>query len=330
MLLLETRDLEIGYQPEKVLQSGIDFRLSAGTIVSLMGQNGVGKTTFIKTIHGLMPALAGQIEIMGEDIAQFSRQELATKFAVVLTEKPPVSNITVRDLIALGRHPHNNWLGMLSPGDKVAIDKAIDLTRINYIADKSLHELSDGQFQKVMIARALAQETDIIVLDEPVAHLDLNNKIEVLLLLRQIADEGKGVLISTHDMQVTTQLSDELWLFDFNTSVRHGLPEDLIVSGTLSKALFLEEHPYDLIHHRLLVNTRGPAVQVEGDPEIVYWTSQALHRGGFKVASKGFVTITCSQGKWQTADRDFYSIRELIAWLSEVQETLQKANLEDN
>ena len=314
MSLIHTQALHIGYSDSRVLQSDLNLAVRPGEIVSLMGQNGVGKTTFLKTIHGLLPPVSGAIWLGDKPLQKLSRLEIAQQCALVLTEKPPGLHLSVMELIAMGRHPYSNWLGLLSTADKQAIEKAISQTRIEYIAEKKLGELSDGQLQKVMIARALAQETDLIILDEPVAHLDLNNKIEVMFLLREIADQGVGILISTHDIQVTTQLSDQLWLFGFSGSAQTGLPEDLILNGEFEKILYLQHHRYDLIHHRIRQSTAGPVIQLEGEEAITYWTEQALKRAGFQVG-KSEVLVNCDAGKWQVGEEERSSLDSLIAYL---------------
>ena len=314
MSLIHTQALHIGYSDSRVLQSDLNLAVRPGEIVSLMGQNGVGKTTFLKTIHGLLPPVSGAIWLGDKPLQKLSRLEIAQQCALVLTEKPPGLHLSVMELIAMGRHPYSNWLGLLSTADKQAIEKAISQTRIEYIAEKKLGELSDGQLQKVMIARALAQETDLIILDEPVAHLDLNNKIEVMFLLREIADQGVGILISTHDIQVTTQLSDQLWLFGFSGSAQTGLPEDLILNGEFEKILYLQHHRYDLIHHRIRQSTAGPVIQLEGEEAITYWTEQALKRAGFQVGQSE-VLVNCDAGKWQVGEEERSSLDSLIAYL---------------
>ncbi|XOV93166.1 MAG: ABC transporter ATP-binding protein [Bacteroidota bacterium] len=294
MSLLQTKSLSIGF-PRKngdiMLQSDINLTIEKGETVSLMGQNGVGKTTFIKTLAGLLTPLSGSIYYNQKILSEISSMELAQKMSLVLTEKPFNFNITPVELIAIARHPYSNWIGMLSNADKDAIEWAVSETNINYIANKKLYELSDGQLQKVMIARALAQETDLIILDEPAAHLDLNNKIEVMLLLRKIAAKGKGILISTHDLQVSTQLSDKLMLFNFNDKIQEGVPEDLILNKTLQKGLYLEGYGYDMIHGTLNLEQEGPSINLSGDADTKFWVSMALKRKGFKVLEKGGETM---------------------------------------
>jgi iron complex transport system ATP-binding protein len=180
----------------------------------------------------------------------------------------------------------------------MVIDEVITNTNINYLADKKLYELSDGQFQKVMIARALVQETDFIILDEPTAHLDLSNKIEVMLLLREIAARGKGVLIATHDLQISLQLSDWVWLFNFNEPIVIGTPEDLVLHGLIEKGLFPNNHNVDLISGtvKVIKPTRGE-ITLSGDENVVFWTSQALKRNGFKITDEPVpLKVVCSKG----------------------------------
>lgn len=297
MSLLSTKSLSIGYHKgseSKVLQQNINLMLQEGEIVSLMGQNGVGKTTFIKTLAGLLEPISGSVLYGEQNIKEVSSSELARKMSLVLTEKPFNFNITPIELISISRHPYSNWIGVLSPQDKQVIEWALEVTHLNYIADKKLYELSDGQLQKVMIARALAQETDIIILDEPAAHLDLNNKIEVMLLLKKIAKQGKSILISTHDLQVSTQLSDRLLLFNFNEEAKEGIPEDLILKGILQKSLYLDQYGYDMISGTINIDQSGLPIHVTGDSSVKFWVTMALKRKGYVVKEeKPDLVVNC-------------------------------------
>lgn len=325
MKLMHTQSLTIGYtegRTNKVLQENINLSLSSGEIISLMGQNGVGKTTFIKTLSGLHKGISGSVLHQDRLIDEFSKSALAKQISVVLTEKPFAAHLSVIELIALGRHPYSNWLGRLSTSDKQAIDVAMNQTNINYLARKKLYQLSDGQFQKVMIARALAQETDLIILDEPTAHLDLSNKIEIMLLLKSIAGNGKGVLIATHDLQVSLQLSDRLWLFNFNRPVLDGCPEDLILQGAIDQTLFPVNNNIDLttgtVKH---LDERKGNVLLQGDPTMVHWTAQALQRNGYAVNkdTNSLISINCIDCIWKLESKDtstsFDSIKDLLMHL---------------
>ena len=322
---MHTQSLTIGYtegRTNKVLQENINLSLSSGEIISLMGQNGVGKTTFIKTLSGLHKGISGSVLHQDRLIDEFSKSALAKQISVVLTEKPFAAHLSVIELIALGRHPYSNWLGRLSTSDKQAIDVAMNQTNINYLARKKLYQLSDGQFQKVMIARALAQETDLIILDEPTAHLDLSNKIEIMLLLKSIAGNGKGVLIATHDLQVSLQLSDRLWLFNFNRPVLDGCPEDLILQGAIDQTLFPVNNNIDLTTGTVKrLDERKGNVLLQGDPTMVHWTAQALQRNGYAVNkdTNSLISINCIDCIWKLESKDtstsFDSIEDLLMHL---------------
>ncbi|MDG1106748.1 MAG: ABC transporter ATP-binding protein [Cyclobacteriaceae bacterium] len=325
MKLIHTQSLAIGYiegGTNKVLQENINLSLSSGEIISLMGQNGVGKTTFIKTLSGLHKGISGSVYHNDRLIDEFSKSSLAKQISVVLTEKPFTAHLSVIELIALGRHPYSNWLGRLNTSDKQAIDLAMSQTNIDYLARKKLYQLSDGQFQKVMIARALAQETDLIILDEPTAHLDLSNKIEIMLLLKSIAGSGKGVLIATHDLQVSLQLSDRLWLFNFNQPVLDGCPEDLILQGAIDQTLFPINNNIDLTTGTVKnLDEHKGNVLLQGDPTMVHWTAQALQRNGYAVNkdSPTSIIINCLDYFWKLKSKDtstsFDSIEDLLMHL---------------
>ena len=325
MSLIQIQSLAIGYNERginKVLQENINLSISRGEIISIMGQNGVGKTTFIKTLTGLQKRISGSIYHQQRTIDKISKSALAKLISVVLTEKPFAAHLSVIELIALGRYPYSNWLGRLSISDKRAIDLSISKTKIDYLANKKLYQLSDGQFQKVMIARALAQETDMIILDEPTAHLDLSNKIEIMLLLKSIASSGKGVLIASHDLQVSLQLSDRLWLFNFNRPVLEGCPEDLILRGAIDQTLFPVNNNINLstgtVRH---LDEHKGNILVHGDPSIVHWTAQALQRNGYAVNTdkSASISINCLDSLWMLDNKDtsvsFNSIENLLRHL---------------
>lgn len=236
MSLVSTQNLTIGYG-EKKLAGNISVELHRGQLVGLIGQNGVGKSTLLRTMAGLQPRLSGKLFLDSRPLEQLTPKEIAKKLSIVLTGKPDILNLTVIELVTLGRYPYSGWLGLLRAMDKQKIEEAITQMEINYIAGKRLFELSDGQLQKALIARALAQDTDIILLDEPTSHLDLRNKIEVLNLLKKIAENQKAVLISTHEVQQATHFCDEFWCMDFGKKMLVGNPKTLVQSGGLQEYL---------------------------------------------------------------------------------------------
>ena len=239
MDLLSINNLSIGFSPNKILAKNIHVTLKTGQMVGLTGQNGVGKSTFIRTICGLQPRIHGEIALNGKEILSQKQKDLAKKISVVFTGKPESLNLTVLELITLGRHPYSGWLGILTKEDKKKIEEAISLMKIDYLIKKQLYELSDGQLQKVMIARSLAQETEIIILDEPTSHLDIKNKIDVFHLLKGLAKSGKSILISSHEIQLAAMECDVFWCMDFNKKMVVDTPHELITSGKVQEYLHI-------------------------------------------------------------------------------------------
>ena len=207
-----TRDLSIGYKTkseETIIGENINLELNYGSLVALVGINGVGKSTLLRTLSGIQKPLKGQVFLNDIEIRNYDEALLAQNLSLVLTERLPPSNLTVYEIVALGRQPYTNWIGRLSSKDKEQISNAISLTGISEMVHKKHYEISDGQLQKVLIARALAQDTEIIILDEPTTHLDLQHKASLLQLLKKLARETeKCILYSTHDIDMAIQVSD--------------------------------------------------------------------------------------------------------------------------
>ena len=212
MILL--KKLSIGYRQKtdsrKVLKD-VNLSIFSGELVCLLGPNGIGKSTLLRTLSGLLPKLSGTIMINGRALEEYSEKELSKQVGVVLTDHPQLRNMRVEELVALGRSPYTNFFGGLSSEDKVFVDEAISLVGIDKLRGRMIRELSDGERQKVMIARALAQQTPVIILDEPTAFLDFPSKVEVMKLLRNLAhDMHKTILLSTHDLDLAVRLADTL------------------------------------------------------------------------------------------------------------------------
>ena len=244
-IVLSTENLGIGYQKKNrqiKIASGINVELREAELVALIGVNGVGKSTFLRTISGVQPELSGKILIKDQDRKEIAADQLAALISLVLTEQPLSKNLGVLELVALGRQPYTNWLGSLSSEDKEKVNKAIELVNIREIQQKKCFELSDGQLQKVLIARALAQNTPIMILDEPTSHLDLYHKAQVLKLLKQLTEEtGKAIIFATHEINLALQLCDRLILMT-SEGIVQGSPEELIQKGAF-ESIF----PKDLI-----------------------------------------------------------------------------------
>lgn len=236
--ILKSEGLSIGYTSKKkivTIQEGLDIVVKKSRLIALLGKNGIGKSTLIRTLLGMQPSLAGSIELLGRPLHSYSSAEIAQKVAVVLTEPIPENNLTVYELIALGRQPYTNWVGRLSEEDKNQIDVAIRNCQVENFINKKHFELSDGQRQRVMIARALAQNTELIILDEPTAHLDMQYKLEVFDLLETLVRKfGKTILFSSHEVPTALAVADELWLLK-NSGLSTGATEALIASNEISK-----------------------------------------------------------------------------------------------
>jgi iron complex transport system ATP-binding protein len=241
--ILTTTSLSIGYHSKRdhhVIAENLNLNLAAGHLISLVGANGIGKSTLLRTITGIQKPLRGAVFLNEKNIHDFQALELAQNLSLVLTEKLPPSNLTVFELIALGRQPYTNWLGNLSGEDHEKINQAIALTHIEHLVTKKHHEISDGQLQIVLIARALAQDTPLIILDEPTTHLDLLHKVSVFKLLKKLSLETeKCILFSTHDIDLAIQLSDEMIVMT-EENVELDQPCNLITRGIFN-SLFKDD-----------------------------------------------------------------------------------------
>lgn len=230
-IILSAQQLSIGYHTKKqtdTIARDINLAFAEGSLIALIGANGIGKSTLLRTLTGIQKPLHGEVTLNRKNITAYTPPSLAQNLAVVLTESLPPSNLSVFELVALGRQPYTNWLGSLSPEDLEKVNTALELTQIEHLVHKKHFEISDGQLQKVLIARALAQDTPLIVLDEPTTHLDLQHKVNLIRLLKKLAAEtGKCILYSTHDLDLALQLSDEIVVMTVGNVIQ-GAPQYLI------------------------------------------------------------------------------------------------------
>lgn len=236
---IRIRNLSIGYTSKhsvKVVTEGITDTIRSGELTCLLGENGSGKSTLLRTLSGFLPPLSGDITILGKPLKAYREKELATVIGVVLTEKNNLQNMTVEELVGMGRSPYTGFWGRLSAGDRAKVGEALAMVGISSLRDRLVQTLSDGERQKVMIAKALAQETPIIFLDEPTAFLDYPSKVEILHLLHRLSREmQKTVFLSTHDLELALQIADQLWLMAKGGGVHTGTPEDLTQDGSLER-----------------------------------------------------------------------------------------------
>lgn len=289
-MALNIVDLEIGYRQRSraiSIASNLNLSFSEGELICLMGPNGVGKSTLLRTITGLQQPLAGSIEIAGQDLFSLSSKERARLLAVVLTESSSNGLMTVKEAVALGRYPHTNWRDEKSTTDLEHITSAIHIVGLEERAEQPLLELSDGYLQKVSIARALCQDTPLIILDEPTVHLDVRNKREVMELLRRLCTEkNKSVLISTHDLNLAKTFADRIWLFD-DGEISTGIPEDLILQGKIQK-VFGESDDYQIR------KTKQLEVTLHGDGQLVSLVEDALKKAGIENKVDSAIQIQCT------------------------------------
>ena len=239
-MALQTRDVTIGYrrrrQPDIVLASQLNLRLRPGTLVGLLGVNGVGKSTLLRTLAGTQAPLAGSVLLAGRDLRRLGAGDLARRLSMVLTRSPSAVAMTGFELVALGRLPHTDWLGKLRADDRRMVAWALEAVDARDLANESVAELSDGQRQKLMIARALAQETEVMLLDEPTAFLDLPRRIETMQLLKALAhDTSRAILAATHELDLALRHCDALWLMS-GRGIQVGEPAQLAGDGSISRA----------------------------------------------------------------------------------------------
>lgn len=276
-------NLTLGY-PNKTVLTGVDFDLRSGELTALLGANGSGKSTLIKTLCGFIKPLDGTLLLDGKSVNSFSKRVLSQKIGVVLTEKNSEGGLRVSEMVGLGRYPYTGFFGRLTTEDMYVVEDSLAKIGIESMRDRYVSELSDGERQKVMIAKSLAQECPVIILDEPTAYLDLKSKVEITSLLHSLAvRENKCILMSTHDLELALQLSDKLWLISKDKPFEYGATEDLILRGALN-GIFGDNNSVEFdssVGMFKSVKSSTYKVEIEGDPESIFWINNALLRGGY-------------------------------------------------
>ena len=282
---IELQNLSIGYitkKERKVVAEGITANIQSGELTCLLGANGIGKSTLLRTLSAFQPKLAGEVFVQGKEIASYTEKQLSKLLSVVLTEKCDVKNMSARELIGLGRSPYTGFWGTLNEDDKQMVDKAISLVKIENLANRMVDTLSDGERQKVMIAKALAQDTPIIFLDEPTAFLDFPSKVEIMQLLHRLSRKtNKTIFLSTHDLELAVQIADKIWLIDKQSSVTIGTPEDLSLSGKLSSFFARKGIIFDEESGLFRVeNSYNRKIRLSGHGQLYTMVRKALLRNG--------------------------------------------------
>jgi iron complex transport system ATP-binding protein len=288
--MLTSTSLTVGYQNKPMLE-GLSLQLRPAELVCLIGPNGAGKSTLLRTLAGMQSPMSGEVWLEGQDLHKMPATELAKHLAIVLTSRVDAGNLSAYALVSLGRHPYTDWLGRLTSNDETVIQRAMTLTGCLSLAARPIHELSDGERQKVMIARALAQEPRILLLDEPTAFLDLPRRVELLLLLKKLARETQcAILLSTHDLDLALRIADTLWLLSSDHQMSVGLPEELALNGALGRTFQGEGVDFDHASggFRVYQPVLGP-ISLHGDQDgiAMAWTWRALERLGYEVSNGG-------------------------------------------
>jgi len=290
--VLKTYDLSIGYHlkrgEDKILHRNIGLDLYGGEITCLLGPNGSGKSTLIRTFSGFQAALGGDLLINEKSLNQYSAKELAKVVSVVLTEHPVVGQMNVFSMVAFGRSPYTGFLGKLAKEDYHIIEKALENAGITELRNRQFQSLSDGERQKVFIAKSLAQETPLMFLDEPTAFLDFPSKVEILQLLRKTAwEQNKAILLSTHDLNLALQFADKIWLMGQDKPIVTGVPEDLVLSGKFANYFDHKNISFDKTTGTFTFDAATKqAIVVSGQHIKLDWLKKALHRKGFEVLNE--------------------------------------------
>ncbi len=288
-MILETKNLTIGYTHKKkvtrVVAESITISLRAGELVCLLGPNGAGKSTLMRTIAGIQRPLSGEVLLAGKNITQLDARTIAQQLSVVLTERVDAGMLSAYALVALGRSPYTNWAGKLTEEDTRIVQEAITAVSATDLAPRQVNELSDGERQKIMIARALAQEPQLMILDEPTAYLDLPRRVEVMRILRHLArSKQRAILLSTHDLDLALRTADKIWLMPQEGPLCVGSPEDLVMDGSFAETFLREGVTFDPHSGSFKIeHSAAGDVDLIGEGLPATWARRALEREGFLV-----------------------------------------------
>lgn len=287
--MLQTSALAIGYKnggkTPRVVANHLNLQLNAGEFVCLVGPNGVGKSTLLRTVIGLQPKLAGEIQLSGRKLATYHPRELANQVSVVLTSPISVGAMRVDELVAMGRFPFTGLFDRMTDHDWDVVHETLRVVGVDKLSHRYIHTLSDGERQKVMIARALAQEPRLLVLDEPTAYLDLPGRVVVMNLLHDLASgKDKAVLTSTHELDLALRHADRIWLMNDEGQISQGAPEDLVLNGSFAQIFNRAGVRFDPLSGSFDTQNRGSKpVFLEGQGPEAIWTRRALLRAGYRV-----------------------------------------------
>jgi iron complex transport system ATP-binding protein len=323
--ILKIDSLKIGYASGRnagVILPPLYASARKGELVAVLGRNGIGKSTLLRTIAGVQPSLGGTVLINGENTAVFSGIQLAQRIGYISTEVVKVSHMRVYDLVALGRFPYTNWIGRIDNAAHAIIKEAIIKTGLAHFESRFISELSDGERQRAMIARVMAQDADILIMDEPTAFLDITGKYEIINLMRDLAAAGKAIIFSTHDFSIAINQADKIWLVQENSLIE-GSPEDLLLANTFDHLFDQKVVGFNPDDGSFVFHTEPCGkIFIEGVGILRQWTIKALARKGINVADVKtipYIQLPSGNGEWTLVTGDsaqsFKSIYDLISRL---------------
>jgi iron complex transport system ATP-binding protein len=327
---ITAKQLSIGYQhnaKETIVASGLDCSLCGGEFVCLLGPNGAGKSTLIRTLAGMQKPLAGEIRLSGKTMSDITPRERARAVSVVLTEVMSSGVMDAYSLVSLGRHPYSGWFGGLTGQDRERIDWSIDAVGARPLANRQVSELSDGERQKISIARALAQEAKLMLLDEPTAYLDLPRRVELMSILRNLAhQENLALLLSTHDLDLALRFADRVWLMTPEGNLLQAAPEALALNGQFAEVFATENLEWDVSTGSFRAHPVACLkVRLEGQGIERVWTQRALERLGFGISEddgKTAFSLKVNKNLWEVERfgliQNFEDIESLIEWIHSV------------
>ncbi len=329
---IQLKDLTIGYTTGKQatpIVSHIHEQLNSGELTCLLGANGIGKSTLLKTISGFLPLIDGSVSILNKPIQEYTPKQLAKVVSIVLTQRPSVFNMTVEELVATGRTPYTDLWGSISQEDQEVIDKALEDIGITHLKHRFIDTLSDGEKQKSLIAKALAQDTPIILLDEPTAFLDYPSKVEVMQLLQELTHtHKKTILLSTHDMELAYQIADKIWLFNKERQLYAGTPEDLALEGRIDEFFNNTGLKFDWTtgFFKVKSNIKG-TLQIIGESKARILLEKALGRIGFEHNETSTNKVTILQDQPLQISIDISNEKFKVTTIEELLQLLHHENV---
>lgn len=322
--IITLENISIGYKGEGALLNGINLSVKPGEMVALIGRNGSGKSTLLKSMIGLVPCLEGSCILKNLPLQSYDPLKRARQVSYVASQLSQWPSVSVRELVSLGRLPHTGWTGRMGDKDRVILEHALREVQLEPLADRKLDQISDGERQRAMIARAFVQDTPLMVLDEPTAFLDIPNKYELVRLLTRFRDSGKSVVYSTHDLETALACADKLWVIH-GGGITEGAPEDLGIAGMFNALFSSSGITFDEELHRFKYPAapRGN-LQLRGEAGIALtWTRSALERMGIGIGGESGVELQLDPGNgtvrwhlsWEGGEQTFENIYSLARFL---------------